>query len=188
MGANVYECPTDIFRFFREEKVLNEFVFFLFDALENDIETNIENSGYIAPVFFNAKAKVFNVHWNFLVDCLAKFVGESIVKDDFILSEGMSNIDNMKMLWFGLFVFKYRVGYYSFYGKYRPESLPLYVPIVFERNGTKMKMAAVNFYASKVKEIMGNLGFQRVMKMITTCEAEMVLFRKEAATYSCESL
>ncbi|MDD3465518.1 MAG: hypothetical protein PHE67_00095 [Campylobacterales bacterium] len=186
---NIYDDALDIFSFFKEEAEVNRFIVYLFDELENEIEKNENNDKYIPSIFFNSKAKVFNVNWHFLVDKLSEFCNSTYVKDDYYLSEGLPNLANIKALWFGLFVFKYSIGYYSFFGKYTPANLPVYMPIVFERNGIKKQMSSVNFYASKVKEICGQIALERVVKSLSNLDVNMVAFGKiESLKHPCETM
>jgi hypothetical protein len=80
-----YFTPLDIGSAFRTEVDLGVFVEFIIEQLvEISRDKDVE---FLPPVVYNAMGRAFNVDYNFLVNCLSKFLLEPSINGDFKIKE-----------------------------------------------------------------------------------------------------
>jgi hypothetical protein len=81
-----YYGPTDIGSAFPSKNEVGVFIEYMIGRVN---EMALENKGddFIPPIVYSIKGKVFNVDYNFLINCLDDFHDNVGIKEDFFLSE-----------------------------------------------------------------------------------------------------
>jgi len=104
MSRFEYFTPTDVGSAFRTEQDVAVFVDFMLDEAE---VLNIgKGDDNIPPIVYNAMGRVYNIEYNFIIKCLAKFLEDDAILGDFSLVENGSAGSVMKAATFlilGLF-------------------------------------------------------------------------------------
>ena len=64
-----------------------------FEYMIDEVESLMvgKDDDFMPPIVYSAQGRVFNVDYNFMVNCLSKFVGEDRIYGDFVLQENASD-------------------------------------------------------------------------------------------------
>ena len=88
MSRFEYYAPLDVASAFRTEQDVAVFVDFMLD--EAEVLNNGKGDDNIPPIVYNAQGRVFNIEYNFIIKCLAKFLEDDAILGDFSLVENAS--------------------------------------------------------------------------------------------------
>lgn len=81
-----YVSPLSIANALAHEDDVKEFLEYLVGSVFLKAE-EAESDDFIPPIVYNGMGKVFNVDYNFMVDCLSGWLDNIVVSDDFKLVE-----------------------------------------------------------------------------------------------------
>jgi len=84
-----YYGPLDIGSAFSSRNDIGTFLEYLIGRL-NDIVAENNEDDFIPPVVYSEKGRVFNVDYNFLINCLDDYHDNVGIKDDFYLTDSVS--------------------------------------------------------------------------------------------------
>jgi len=88
MSRFEYYTPTDVGSAFRTEQDVSIFCDYMVEELEKS--SNGKGNNYVPPIVHNARGKVFNIEYNFIIKCLSKFLEDDAILGDFSLTENSS--------------------------------------------------------------------------------------------------
>lgn len=142
---------------------------------------------FIPPIVYSAQGRVFNVNYNFMIECLAKTQNESRIKDDFLMDERMSEVSVINALFLVVAILE------NYYGVVRANSQkidlakyksnktieikPRFYNVVLYKNGENIRrFSATPFSESVVKKFISPEKFE-LLEAITKIEKiEQVAF------------
>ena len=84
-----YYTPLDVASMLRTESDIALFFEYMIDEVESLMVG--KDDDFMPPIVYSAQGRVFNVDYNFMVNCLSKFVGEDRIYGDFVLQENASD-------------------------------------------------------------------------------------------------
>jgi hypothetical protein len=181
-----YYGALDIASAFPSKQDVGMFIEYMIQRLnEKALENKSED--YIPPIIYSEKGKVFNIHYNFIVNCLDEYLGHVGVKEDFYLIQNPSHIT----LGNCLFLVESILDDYYKIVRIRQRTLDTsrlkfsrvieikerFYNIVVIQNGENIKrFSAVPFSASEVKKIVSDSAYN-LLNSITNKECfEQVAF------------
>lgn len=91
MSDFTYYSPLDVSSALRSRIDVGEFISHLIGNLLELVKDNGNVSNFIPPVVYSERGYVFNVDYNFLVKCLADWLGDSAIEGDFKLTDVSSH-------------------------------------------------------------------------------------------------
>ena len=84
-----YYTPLDVASMLRTESDVALFFEYMIDEVESLMVG--KDDDFMPPIVYSTQGRVFNVDYNFMVNCLSKFVGEDRIYGDFVLQENASD-------------------------------------------------------------------------------------------------
>ena len=84
-----YYTPLDVASMLRTESDVALFFEYMIDEVESLMVG--KDDDFMPPIVYSSMGRVFNVDYNFMVNCLSKFVGEDRIYGDFVLQENASD-------------------------------------------------------------------------------------------------
>lgn len=182
-----YYTPMDIGSAFRSKVDVGEFVEFIIKQVN---KLYLENDGvkdFIPPVVYSRQGRVFNVDYNFLVNCLSKWLDDPVIRDDFFMAENTS-IDSMKNGFFlvvGILENYYDVvrvqqkkvdcAKYKFNKPYEIKN-KFYNLFVIRNKENVKRFSAVPFSGSVLKGMLDEINYALLVEMCDRNEFEQVVF------------
>jgi hypothetical protein len=156
-----YFTPLDIGSAFRTEADVAIFIEHMIDVLEQ--KRVAYGADYIPPIVYTQLGRSFNVHYNFLIECLSDFLEEKNIKNDFALEDGNTGV-TMK---YGLFlvaslfediygvvrVNNSNIDLSRYSGKKITYSRKFYNILVYKNGNNNKRMSGVPFSESALKKM-----------------------------------
>lgn len=187
MAEFIYYSPTDIGSAFRTYKEVGEFCEFMIDeALELQHSSN-DLQEWISPIVYSRPGKAFNIHYNFLVMCLSKWLGEGAIENDFLLTDSADErvVQNAFLLIVGILENYYEVV------RVRQKTIDIskfkttkffniqdkfYNVIVIKYGKNFKRFSAIPFSASAVKKLISAESYNALIELSDKDEYEQVAF------------
>jgi hypothetical protein len=159
-----YFAPLSVGSAFLTEQDVALFIDFMLDEL---IElSNGKDDDFIPPIVYNAMGRVYNIEYNFIVKCLAKFLEDDAISGDFSLIENGSGGAVTKAALFlivGIFEEYYELvranNYKVDLGKYKSKGMievgrRFYNVLVMQNGNEVRRFSAVPFSENGVKNML----------------------------------
>ena len=173
--GTAFECSIDV----------GIFIETMVDEVEK-LAVNKEED-FIPPIVYSGMGRVFNVNYNFMIECLAKTQSEPRIKDDFLMDERMSEVSVNNALFLVVGVLE------NYYGVVRANSQkidltkyktsrtieikPRFYNVVLYKNGENVKrFSAVPFSESVVKKFISPEKFKMLEAVTKIVKIEQVAF------------
>lgn len=181
-----YYGPLDIGSAFPAKKDLGDFVEYMINRVNDMV---IENSevDFIPPIVYSDRGRVFNIDYNFLVNCLDDYLDNVGIQEDFYLTVNLSynSLKNCIFLICGIFDDYYDVV------RIRQRSLNIsklktnrpveikdrfYNVLVIENGENMKRFSAVPFSASEVKKIVSDSAYNLLVSLTDKACFEQIAF------------
>lgn len=181
-----YYGPLDIASAFPSKTDVGSFIEYMIGRV-NEMAMENHDDDFIPPIVYSDRGRVFNVDYNFLVNCLDNYLDNVGVKEDFYLTANLSYISlkNCIFLICGILDDYYdvvRIRQRSLNVSRLKTNRPVEIKdrfynILVIGNGDNMKrFSAVPFSASEVKKIVSDSTYNLLVSLTDKACFEQVAF------------
>lgn len=189
-----YYGPTDIGSAFQSKSAVGDYLGYVISKV-NDMVIENSEADFIPPVVYSTKGRVFNVDYNFLINCLDEYHDNVGIKEDFFMTESPSPavMKNAQFLIVGLFddyhdvvrIKQRSLDISKFKSMRVVEIKDKFYNVVLIRNGDNVKrFSAVPFSASEVKKLISDNAYNLLNSIACSGSFEQVAFGvKQYADY-----